>query len=461
MLAFVKKTFNNNINKPFNNNSTNTNIDSINNINNKYFINNNQKNRPYFFNKKNNYQKFKKPILLNKKLIRRYQILKFKYTSLKNSKTKTLKMKMFKFNKVTRVYTKNSLSNKRILANFSLLNKTIKNSLLLKQNTSLLLKQRKLQLFYRLSILKQRKKLFISVNNKYYWYGQKRNLEKFLPGISELSAKEKNFYHKRQDQLPLSLFTTNQRLLSHYYLRYARYNLFYTNPGKKYEFLNNFFSPDRKLLKYYLHSVERFIYNRFPFKMQKFKTNYYFPNYSDYNHLYKNQIREQHTFRWLYRLSYKQLINMFKKAVKSTKRKYEFAFLKYLEFRLDTSIYRLNMAFSLKQARQWITKKFFMVNGVVMSWPKYQVNIGDVIMPIKELRTQTWPQQIWTEDFGLMYNTTRLFLRPIQADQYPQHFFLNERIPAAIVVSNPNPHKVYHARPWSVQFLTLSLLKYS
>jgi hypothetical protein len=152
---------------------------------------------------------------------------------------------------------------------------------------------------------------------------------------------------------------------------------------------------------------------------------------------------------------------MFKQTTFYTKRKFEFIFLKYLELRLDTAIYRLNMAFSLKQARQWVKKRLFLVNGILMSWPKFQLNIGDIIMPIKELRTQNWPQQEWTGDFGVNYNSTRLFWRPIQMDQYPAHFMLNERIPAALVVTNPNPHKVYNIRPLSIQFLTLSLLKYS
>jgi len=51
--------------------------------------------------------------------------------------------------------------------------------------------------------------------------------------------------------------------------------------------------------------------------------------------------------------------------------------------------------------------------------------------------------------------------RQIQADQYPDHFMINERIPAALVIAFPNPHTVRYQRLFSIQFITLSLNRYS
>jgi ribosomal protein S4 len=251
-----------------------------------------------------------------------------------------------------------------------------------------------------------------------------------------------------------------KKILAHYYLKYARYTLFY-KVKKRRDILSNFFSYDRKILKLYAHRVEKFVYKRYPYKTQKYNTKFFFPNYSNYRFLFKNQIKAQHTFRWLYRLSYKQLVKIYKKTIFYSKRRFEFVFLKYLELRLDTVLYRLNMAFSLKQARQWVKKGLFLVNNKPMIWPKYQVNVGDVVSPVLLIRSHHWPQQNWTMDFGQIYNSTRLFWRPIQIDQYPDHFMINERIPAGVVTSNPNIYKVYHTRPLSIQFLTMSLLKYS
>jgi len=46
------------------------------------------------------------------------------------------------------------------------------------------------------------------------------------------------------------------------------------------------------------------------------------------------------------------LVKKFKKSVKNTKRTFELAFLNFLDMKIDTVIYRLNFAFSIKQAKQ-------------------------------------------------------------------------------------------------------------
>jgi hypothetical protein len=63
--------------------------------------------------------------------------------------------------------------------------------------------------------------------------------------------------------------------------------------------------------------------------------------------------------------------------------------------------------------------------------------------------------------FGQAYMNLRLFYRQIQLDQYPLHFMLNERVPAGLVIKLPNPFLVRYNKSFSIQFLTLSLNKYS
>ena len=133
--------------------------------------------------------------------------------------------------------------------------------------------------------------------------------------------------------------------------------------------------------------------------------------------------------------------------------------------RMDTVLYRLNFAFSLKQAKQWANRSFFTVNGKHIAWHSYHVQVGDIIMPIKEMRLFGLHNKklgsVNFARFGQDYMNLRLFYRQIQLDQYPSHFMLNERVPAGLVVNTPNPFQLRHNKLFSVQFLTLSINKYS
>lgn len=218
----------------------------------------------------------------------------------------------------------------------------------------------------------------------------------------------------------------------------------------------------RKRYKMFYNWADRHIYKRFPYYRYKYTVTYKFPRYANYRNLFKNQLREQHVFRYLYRLKLGQLIKAFRKSIAHTKRSFELMFFKYFELRLDTVVYRLNFAYSLKHARQLVLRGLFLVNNKVIDNPKYHVVLGDIIMPIKRLRMQPLSKKALNYvDYGVTLTWTRLFYRPIQSDQYPSHFLINERIPAAMIMTNLNPYKVRHSKPFSVQFLTLSLLKYN
>jgi hypothetical protein len=133
--------------------------------------------------------------------------------------------------------------------------------------------------------------------------------------------------------------------------------------------------------------------------------------------------------------------------------------------RMDTVIYRLNFAFSLKQAKQWVNNSFFMVNRKSIAWHSYHVQVGDIVMPILEMRLLGLQGKRLDGKnlarFGQAYMNLRLFYRQIQLDQYPLHFMLNERVPAGLVIKLPNPFLVRYNKSFSIQFLTLSLNKYS
>ena len=156
------------------------------------------------------------------------------------------------------------------------------------------------------------------------------------------------------------------------------------------------------------------------------------------------------------------MIKRFRKSIEGTKRIFELMFLKYFEFRLDTIVYRLNFAFSLKHARQLVNRGLFMLNNKTIHNYAYHMNIGDVIMPIRRVRLQGKRLKYLNRKAkGYFLMNMRLFYRPIQADQYMDYLFINERIPAGMIIKNIDTSTLRFNRPFSIQYLTLSLLKYN
>lgn len=276
-------------------------------------------------------------------------------------------------------------------------------------------------------------------------------------------------YHRRHaiDWNDRIMFRKKRKLYKGFYWRFFKSKLERRKVNilkRYYQFTKNFapYISARKKPKVFYNWVDRHIYKKYPLHRYKYNVLFKFPRFADYRRLFKNQLREQHVFRYLYRLKLGQLIKTFRKATYKTKRIFELMFLKYFELRLDTVVYRLNFTWNLKQARQLVARGLYLVNNKVIDNPKYHVSLGDVIMPIKRLRMQPLPKKYLNYvDYGVTLTWQRLFMHPLQSDQYPDHLFINERIPAGMVVNKFNPYKVRHNKPFSVQFLTLSLLKYN
>jgi ribosomal protein S4 len=278
-----------------------------------------------------------------------------------------------------------------------------------------------------------------------------------------------SFVHDRNelDDMFKSIVKKNRRLYRNFYWRFYKSTL----ERRKAQLLKRHYHFTWGLRPYiFVHKKQKVFYNwadrhifkRYPLYRYKYTLFFKFPRYADYRRLFKNQLREQHVFRYLYRLKLSQLIKAFRKATYKTKRVFELMFLKYFELRLDTVVYRLNFAWSLKHARQLVLRGLFLVNNKVIDNHKYHVGLADIIMPIKRLRMQPLSKKYLSYiDYGLNFAWARLFYRPIQSDQYPSHFLLNERIPAGMIVNKFNPNNLRFNKPYSVQFLTLSLLKYN
>ena len=93
---------------------------------------------------------------------------------------------------------------------------------------------------------------------------------------------------------------------------------------------------------------------------------------------YAVQLAEKQKAKYTYGVLEKQFANLFDKAARKKGITGE-NLLKFLESRLDNTVYRLGIAKTRSGARQLVSHKHMMVNGVVTNIPSYQLRPGDVV----------------------------------------------------------------------------------
>lgn len=93
---------------------------------------------------------------------------------------------------------------------------------------------------------------------------------------------------------------------------------------------------------------------------------------------YAIQLAEKQKAKYTYGLLEKQFSNLFKKAAAKKGITGE-NLLKFLEARLDNTVYRLGIAPTRRSARQLVSHCHITVNGEVVNIPSYQLRPGDVI----------------------------------------------------------------------------------
>lgn len=101
---------------------------------------------------------------------------------------------------------------------------------------------------------------------------------------------------------------------------------------------------------------------------------------------YGVQLREKQKLKRYYGLFEAQFRRYFRDAERRKGNTGE-NLLVALERRMDNVVYRLGMAASRSQARQFITHGHFQVNGSTVSVPSRPVNVGDVIAPRQRQNT--------------------------------------------------------------------------
>ncbi|MFA5552847.1 MAG: 30S ribosomal protein S4 [Trueperaceae bacterium] len=93
---------------------------------------------------------------------------------------------------------------------------------------------------------------------------------------------------------------------------------------------------------------------------------------------YGVRLREKQKLRFLYNMSEKQFRNLFDEAAKQ-EGSTGTVFLQLLESRLDNVVYRLGIAYTRRQARQFVAHGHILVNGKRVDVPSYRVRPGDEI----------------------------------------------------------------------------------
>jgi small subunit ribosomal protein S4 len=93
---------------------------------------------------------------------------------------------------------------------------------------------------------------------------------------------------------------------------------------------------------------------------------------------YAVQLDEKQKAKYTYGLLERQFRTLFEKANAKEGVTGE-NLLRYLESRLDNTVYRLGFARTRRQARQLVLHRHVVVNGIVVNIPSYAMRSGDVI----------------------------------------------------------------------------------
>ena len=93
---------------------------------------------------------------------------------------------------------------------------------------------------------------------------------------------------------------------------------------------------------------------------------------------YAIQLKEKQKAKYTYGLLEKQFRRVFEKAARKKGVTGE-NLLRFLEARLDNTVFRLGFARTRRQARQLVTHGHVTVNGIVLDIPSAQLRAGDIV----------------------------------------------------------------------------------
>ncbi|MDA7705170.1 30S ribosomal protein S4 [Rickettsiales bacterium] len=127
---------------------------------------------------------------------------------------------------------------------------------------------------------------------------------------------------------------------------------------------------------------------------------------------YGAQLNEKQKLRFHYNISEKQFKNIFKLAAKQKGDTGE-SFIALLESRLDSVVYRSNIAPTIFSAKQLISHKHIKVNGKIVNISSYKLKIGDVV----SIRDKSKKINLIVESLDKLERDVPEYLRLDQEDQ--------------------------------------------
>ncbi|GMA18339.1 30S ribosomal protein S4 [Arsenicicoccus piscis] len=113
---------------------------------------------------------------------------------------------------------------------------------------------------------------------------------------------------------------------------------------------------------------------------------------------YLLQLREKQKARYMYGVLEKQFRNYYETASRRPGKTGE-NLLRILESRLDNVVYRAGLARTRRAARQLVTHGHFLVNGVRVDIPSYQVSQYDII-DVRPKSVNAFPIELARQTYG-------------------------------------------------------------
>lgn len=110
---------------------------------------------------------------------------------------------------------------------------------------------------------------------------------------------------------------------------------------------------------------------------------------------YALQLTEKQKAKYTYGVLERQFRNLFDKA-NGKKGVTGEILLQFLEARLDNTVFRMGIAPTRRAARQLVTHKHMLVNGILTNIPSYQLRPGDVVT----VRGKSQNLQVITDSIG-------------------------------------------------------------
>lgn len=93
---------------------------------------------------------------------------------------------------------------------------------------------------------------------------------------------------------------------------------------------------------------------------------------------YATQLKEKQKAKYTYGILERQFRNLFEKAARKKGVTGE-NLLRFLEARLDNTVFRFGFGMTRRQARQFVNHGHILVNGDVVNIPSFQLRPGDIV----------------------------------------------------------------------------------